>query len=175
MQDVLEPLQPQKEQQRFPLVTMLIAAIVIAAIAVSVWYLLKPPALSSNPIAIHQSLVAKMTPEEKAYVSNLHVENIAMTRAENGLHQEITTIAGDITNNGTQPVLGLLLTIEFHDTMEQVVLRETRGVLGGAKPVPLAPGERRSFEINFDNVPRSWNVQVPTLRLAQLQLPHPQQ
>jgi hypothetical protein len=169
MQDVLQTSEPQKER-RFPLATMIIAAVVVAAIALSVWYLVRPPAKLSA-VEIHQSLASKMTPEEKAYVSNLHVENIAMTRAENGLHQEITTIAGDLANNGTQPVLGLILTIEFHDSMEQVVLRESRGVLGGVKPAPLMPGERRNFEINFDNVPASWNMQVPTLRLAQLRLP----
>ena len=112
-----------------------------------------------------------MTPYELAYASSVRVENLALSRAENFLHQEVTTLAGDVSNNGAQPVVGLTLTIEFHDTMEQIVLRETRSVLG-VKPTPLAPGERRSFEIAFDNVPASWNMQVPTLRLGQLQLPH---
>lgn len=170
MQDVLQPSEPQKKQQGFPLTTILMAFVLIAAVGVSAWYLLKPPSNAKTP-AMRQSLQEKMTPEESAYVSNLHVENIAMSRAENGLHQEITTLAGDISNNGTQPVINLNLTIEFHDTMEQIVLRETRNVLGDVKSTPLGPGERRNFEINFDNVPPSWNMQVPTLRLAQLQLP----
>jgi hypothetical protein len=53
--------------------------------------------------------------------------------------------------------------------MNQVVLREARAVLG-APPAVLAPGERRSFEVSFDHVPPSWNMQQPAVRVTNLQL-----
>jgi hypothetical protein len=37
--------------------------------------------------------------------------------------------------------------------------------------VPLAPGERRGFEISFEHVPSSWNRQQPVLHVAALQIP----
>jgi len=42
----------------------------------------------------------------------------------------------------------------------------------GVRATALAPGERRPFEIAFDNIPASWNMQKPTLRIARLQLPN---
>ena len=51
----------------------------------------------------------------------------------------------------------------------QVVLREARGILG-TPPAALAPGERRSFEISFDHVPPSWNMQLPAVRVTSLRL-----
>jgi hypothetical protein len=53
--------------------------------------------------------------------------------------------------------------------MDQVALRETRGILG-SPAVPLGPGQERKFDISFDRVPSSWNMQPPVLRVAHLLL-----
>jgi hypothetical protein len=53
--------------------------------------------------------------------------------------------------------------------MNQIVLRETRKVLGSPEAA-LSPGERRNFEISFEHIPNSWNMQAPTVRIARLQL-----
>jgi len=53
--------------------------------------------------------------------------------------------------------------------MNQIVLKETRGVLSSTEQ-PLAPNERRSFEISFDHVPNSWNMQQPSVVATSLQL-----
>jgi len=66
------------------------------------------------------------------------------------------------------------LTTEFSDDMNQIVLRETRGVLGSPKGA-LAPGERRAFEISFDHVPNSWNMRAPGVRVSYLKLPSQEQ
>jgi hypothetical protein len=44
-----------------------------------------------------------------------------------------------------------------------------RKVLGNPSP-PLAPGERRTFEISFDHIPPSWNMQTPSVRVTHLQI-----
>ena len=111
-------------------------------------------------------------PDERAYTSNVGVDHIEISRAENFLHQEVTTLTGELYNAGTERVLGLSLTAEFSDDMNQIVLRETRNVLGSPQPA-LAPGERRPFEISFEHIPNSWNMQSPMVRVAHLQLtPH---
>jgi hypothetical protein len=168
MPDVLQPPESEARAPRFSPATLIIGAVVLVAIGVSIWFLLKSPK-EMGTVRFHQDIPVQMEPAELEYGKNMRVENLALSRAENFLHQEVTTLAGEVVNSGTQRVDGLTITIEFHDTMEQIVLRETRSLLG-VKPTPLAPGERRSFEIAFDNIPPSWNMQLPTLQLARLRL-----
>ena len=78
-------------------------------------------------------------------------------------------MAGELYNSGSQPVSSLTLTAEFSDDMNQIVLREIRKVFGNPA-APLAPGQRRAFEISFDHIPPSWNMQTPKVRVSHLQL-----
>jgi hypothetical protein len=149
-------------------VTLVFVGIVVLAIGASLWFLLKsPPAPNTGTVQVVVS--PKMGDFEREYVRNLRVENIALSRAENFLHQEVTILNAEMVNGGAQAIVALELTVEFSDEMNQVVLREARGVLG-VPPVALAPGERRSCEISFDHVPASWNMQQPSVRVASLQL-----
>jgi hypothetical protein len=100
--------------------------------------------------------------------SKIRLENISLSRAENFLHQEVTTISGEIVNGGDRQIHGIELTIEFFDEMNQIALRETRSVLAPGA-APLAPGERRSFEVSFEHISSSWNMQPPVTRITGLQ------
>jgi hypothetical protein len=102
---------------------------------------------------------------EQAYASNLQIENLALSRAENFLNQEVTTLAGSITNAGNLPLSNVELTVEFSDQLGQVVLRESRAVFAAQTP-PFAPGEHRDFEISFEHIPSSWNIQQPLVRVS---------
>src|SRR4029077_7656140 len=93
---------------------------------------------------------------EQAYAANLQIENLALSRAENFLNQEVTTLAGGITNAGNLPIANVELTVDFSDQLGQVARRETRAVFA-APTAPVAPGERRDFEISFEHIPSSWN------------------
>ena len=143
---------------------------VVLAVAVSVWFLLRLSTVHA-PQAGSEAQLLKMTPSEQAYLADIQVANIALSRAENFLHQEVTILNGEVYNAGNQSVSGLRLTTTFSDEMNQIALRETRAVLGSPEQ-PLAPGERRSFEISFEHVPSSWNMQQPSVVPAYLQLPH---
>ncbi len=91
-----------------------------------------------------------------------------MSRAESFLNQEVTYLAGDVLNSGDRALSGIEATIEFQDDMKQIALRETRPVLFGSSAL-LPPGKTAHFEISFDHVPPSWNMQLPTVRVAGLQ------
>jgi hypothetical protein len=104
-------------------------------------------------------------PAEQAYAAQIHVENLAMSRAENFLNQEVTTLAGDVVNTGNRSLQGLELSVEFSDTLRQVALRESRSVLD---PPALAPGASRPFEISFEHVPTSWNMEQPAITVTAL-------
>jgi len=149
-------------------VTLVLAAIVGFVIAASLWFLFKP-APAPQPGTVQLVVTPRMGDSEKDYAKNLRVENISMSRAENFLHQEVTVLNAEVVNQGPQAVAALLLSVEFSDEMNQVVLREARGVLG-TPPAALVPGERRSFEISFDHVPPSWNMQLPAVYVSSLQL-----
>jgi len=60
------------------------------------------------------------------------------------------------------------VTVEYRDQINQLVLREKESLL--ARGVPLGPGEKREFQLNFENVPNSWNRQYPVIRVTGLQL-----
>jgi hypothetical protein len=100
--------------------------------------------------------------------SRIEIQNISLSRAENFLHQEVTALSGDLINRGDRSLTGLQLTIEFFDELHQVVLRESRQVLSAPSPV-FASGDRRSFEIFFEHIPSSWNMQQPSVGISGLQ------
>jgi hypothetical protein len=106
-------------------------------------------------------------PEERAYAAKIAIENLSLSRAENFLHQEVTTLAGDLVNNGERSLREIELTVEFVDDMNQIALRETRLALTSANP-PLGPGERRAFDVSFEHIPTSWNRQQPVVRITGL-------
>lgn len=102
---------------------------------------------------------------EQAYAAKLQIENLALSRAENFLNQEVTTLAGRLTNAGNLPLSNVELTVEFSDQLGQVVLRESRSVFPPQMP-PFAPQEHRDFEVSFEHIPSSWNIQQPLVRVS---------
>ena len=106
-------------------------------------------------------------PEERACAAKIAIENLALSRAENFLNQEVTILAGDLVNTGERSLRDIELTVEFSDDMNQIALRESRLALTSASP-PLGPGERRAFDVSFEHIPTSWNMQQPIVRVTGL-------
>jgi hypothetical protein len=167
MQEILHNQPNPEQKKRLPIIPIL-GFLVLVAIAPVLWIALRAP--EGKPARTATSgLPAKMSPEEQAYAKNIRIENIALSRAENFIHQEVTILDADAINAGQQTVAGLSVTIEFFDDLHQIVLRETRSVLRPPSTA-LAPGQKRGFSISFDRVPSSWNLQQPSVRVAYLQL-----
>jgi hypothetical protein len=167
MQEIFQN-QPEPEQRKPLPLNILLGALVIVAIALSFWFAFKSPQGNSSRVARSNASVP-MSQAEQTYLRNIQIQNIALSRAENFLHQEVTILDADAVNAGQQTVAGMSITVEFFDDLHQVVLRETRSVLG-IPPVPLGPGLKRSFSISFDRVPSSWNMQQPAVQVSYLQL-----
>jgi hypothetical protein len=167
MQESFRNPEVAPDKRKLPVFSTIMIAVVLLAVAVSAWFLLQPPSVHAPPAG---SPNLAMTAAEQEYLKNIRIGNIALSRAENFLHQEVTVLNGEVYNAGSLPVWGLRLTTTFSDEMNQIALKETRAVL--ASPAqPLAPGERRLFEISFDHVPNSWNMQQPSVIPTALQLP----
>ncbi len=113
-----------------------------------------------------------MGAEETAYAERIGFSNIRMSRASNLLNQEITFIHGVLENKGTHAIRDIEIRIEFRDSMNQVVLRDTLRPFGLPGPTnsPLPAGRSREFQLNFEHVPVDWNQQHPTFRVTGLVL-----
>ena len=167
MEETLHTLERPPGKPKGSPVAVAIAAAAILVVAAAAWFLMQPPK-SRKAAATMNTANLKMNPAEQDYARKIEVANLALSRAENFLHQEVTILNGEVYNGGSEPVSGLRLTTEFSDDMNQIVLRETRDVLGTPES-PLRAGERRAFEISFEHVPYSWNMQKPVVRVAYLQ------
>jgi hypothetical protein len=162
MTDTLQietPDQPQPKSGRSWIAWMGAATIAIA-LAVLMW----PGAERHSSSSMRESHLP-FGSAEQAYAPNVQIEKFPLSRAENFLNQEVTTLAGRLTNAGNLPLANVELTVEFSDQLGQIVLRESRAVFAPQTP-PFAPGERRDFEISFEHIPSSWNIQQPLVRVS---------
>ena len=113
--------------------------------------------------------VAKDEPpsaEARAYVRNLKFSEVSLKATENFTGQVVTEVEGKITNGGDKTVDFAQVNCVFYDSMNQLILREKVAIIGK----PLRPGETRAFRLPFDDIPQSWNNQMPQLVIAQIKL-----
>lgn len=113
-------------------------------------------------------VVPILTKEAAAYLPNLQLADVDMQAAENYLNQTTTTITGKITNAGPRTLRLVEINCVFKDQIGQTVLRERVAIIG-RKTGPVATGQTRPFELNFDNIPVSWNQVLPDLVISQIQ------
>jgi hypothetical protein len=138
------------------------AAVVIVLVGFYLW-----PGRQSPSRGGVQEIHAPFGPAEREYTSKIKIENLALSRAANFLNQEVTILTGDLVNTGERPLLEVELTVEFYDNMNQIALRESRLALNSGSP-PLAPAEGRPFEVSFEHIPTSWNMQLPAVHVTGL-------
>jgi hypothetical protein len=145
-------------------------ALILAAVGVlvTIGALYFLPGRQSPPGAAPPGTHFAFGAAEQAYAARMRIENIALSRAENFLHQEITTLTGELVNGGDRALRGVEVTIEFSDDLNQIALREARPVLT-PDAAALVAGERRGFEVSFEHIPSSWNMQQPAVRISGLQ------
>lgn len=102
---------------------------------------------------------------EQAYAQRIHFMDMQMARATNFLNQEFTYFAATISNDGTRTIDRLQVTLEFHDSLGQVVLRETQLIITSPAR-PLNGGQRRPIQVTLEHVPVTWDQQFPTIRVS---------
>jgi hypothetical protein len=160
----IETPEPAEPKPRRFLVLVLVAMIaIVVPLGIYFW-----PGGQEPRSASKNEAHLPFGPAEQAYASKIHFENISLSRAENFIHQEITTLSGEMVNSGSLPLRDVELAIVFSDELQQVVLRENRSPFGTGSS-PLAPGGRREFEISLEHIPSSWNMQVPQIIVSGIQ------
>src|SRR5262245_15580443 len=166
MQDAFESALPAPPKEpggifRHPAVIALATLFGVAAL-----YLLFFRGPIPTPSAVKQRL--PFGAGEQAYAGKLQLGNFAMSEAENFLHQYVKYLDGDVKNAGERTLAGIEVVVEFRDDMNQIALRESRPILSGAS-AGLAPGATAHFQVSFDHVPASWNMQMPKVEISGLQ------
>jgi hypothetical protein len=115
----------------------------------------------------HPAAPSLLTAEAKQYVRNLQLSDVEMKATESYMKQRVVEITGKIGNNGSRPVKAVEINCVFYDPYGQLVLRE-RVTIVGRRTGQLAPGDKKDFRLAFDNIPDSWNQQMPVLVIAQI-------
>jgi hypothetical protein len=152
---------PERGPSRFALLVAA-AAVVIVVAGLYLWPGRRSPS-DGAPQGTHLPFGAV----ESGYASRIQIESLALSRAENYLNQEVTILNGQLVNTGDRSVAAVELTVEFFDDMNQIALRESRPAITPPNP-PLASNERRNFELSFEHLPTSWNMQMPTVHVSGL-------
>lgn len=137
-----------------------IVALVLAAL-VAVFVLRQHSAVSRAGAAAEKPPALRA--EQQAYLASFAFADLRMSAAANFLGDTVTYLDGSVTNTGSKPVSRLDVELNFVDTLNQVVLRETAHPLAN-RPKPLGPGESHAFRVTFDHMPADWNQAPPRVR-----------
>src|SRR5271166_4686744 len=105
MQEILQDQKPPENGKQSP-IAILLGVLVLAAVSFSLWHILKTPE-GPAPRSAQTNVPAKMSSAEEAYAKNIRIENIALSRAENFIHQEVTILNADAVNAGPQSIANL--------------------------------------------------------------------
>lgn len=118
---------------------------------------------------------APSTPDP--YAANLVISSPSMSTAANFAGQEVTYIEGKIANNGDKTVTSAIMQIVFHDSLGQVVQKETQRLMVITTREPyidtaplssasLKPGQAREFRQTFEHVSAEWNTHLPEITIV---------
>ncbi len=111
------------------------------------------------------------------YAQYLKAGPVKLSAADNFVGATVTYIDFDLTNTGTQTVIGGRVECTFHNVLNEVVQREVLPLrvlvpnpLAGYPDVVemsmarLAPGKTRTLRLTVEHVSADWNQAQPDLR-----------
>ena len=160
------PIPPSQDDQGTGRTRRLVILAVSVVFLLMAFFLWRASSKRVPPAA--RGLQEAVGPDERGYTSKVGVDHIEMSRAENFLHQEVTTISGEISNGGNRSLASVELTIEFCDDLNQIAQRETRSLFGPPGP-PIPPGDHREFEVSFEHISSAWNMRPPVIKITIVQ------
>jgi len=107
----------------------------------------------------------QLSADAKAYARNLQLSGVTMKATESYVGQTVTEIEGKIANTGQRTVRHAEVYCIFYNAYNEVILRERVPIV----VAQLKPGESRAFRLPFDDIPGSWNNQMPQLVIARIE------
>ena len=79
----------------------------------------------------------------------------------------IRNITGVLTNISDKPVRKIDLKMTFTD-YDGKTIQESTHTAFDPRHKPLDPGDQYRFEVNFENLPKSWNYHVPKTEIVKV-------
>jgi hypothetical protein len=79
----------------------------------------------------------------------------------------IRNITGILTNTSKKPVRKIDLKMTFTD-YDGNTIQESTHTAFDPRHKPLDPGDQYRFEVNFENLPKSWNYRVPKTQIFKI-------
>lgn len=161
---------PQFELQppapsRLPVVSA--AVVGLAVLGGVVWLALHPPP------APRAERLPPLTREAQAYLPQLEITTLEVSRWENFLGQEVVYLDLRLANRGPRSLAALELTVDFEKAAGQPVHTEAvRAVSlpGVRQRQRLGPHQTITYRAAFDSVPSEWNQLPPRIRVTGLVL-----
>jgi len=153
---------PPKKQFPWPLIAIVIAAAILAAL---IWWLPQTPKKQLPPNAAE--VPAQPTGNQ------IQLTNLKMTPSTVG---SAFYVQGMLFNNGNSDITGVQVQAAFHGINGQVLQMQTRpvqGMVGNSATeaqdltqAPIKPNESRAVRVYFDHYPAGWNKQMPDLKVT---------
>jgi hypothetical protein len=153
------------ERSRFPVAFF--AGAIVVALLFGGFYLLTRVFSSHGPAT---AVKLPFGAAEQAYANRVHFSDLHMSRSTNMIKQEFTYVTGVMTNDGDRNIGAMEVTVEFHNAMNQVILRDSQFVIAPQGDPPLNAGLSREFQVTLEHVPAEWNQEYPSIRVTGLNL-----
>jgi hypothetical protein len=153
-----------EEKSRFPM-AFAAGIIVVLIIGAGLAFAIR----KTQPTGIAAAKNLPFGQAEQAYAPHIQFQGIQMAHSTNFLNQEFTFVAGTTVNTGDRAIVGLQISVEFHDQFNQTILRDTEIILPPtAAAIPA--GQMRDFQVILERIPSDWNRQYPSIRVIGLVL-----
>jgi hypothetical protein len=153
------------ERRRFPVAFL--AGLVVVALLFGGFYLLTRVFGSHGPAT---AVKLPFGAAEQGYADRIHFSDLHMSRSTNMIKQEFTYVTGVMSNDGDRNIGAMEVTVEFHDAMNQVILRDSQFIIAPQGDPPLNAGLSREFQVTLEHVPAEWNQEYPSIRVTRLNL-----
>jgi hypothetical protein len=103
---------------------------------------------------------------DPAYKSKVEIVRLGLAKGENYLGDSVHFVEGEIKNNGERIIQRIDLTLTFRDSLNQIVLKETRHALDYKTSKGLDPQKSAKFQVGFDHLPKDWNYMMPEVEIS---------
>src|SRR5260370_20555207 len=108
----IESPDSQPPASRLPLFFLIAAMLAAGSLGFYFWSSTAKPRSAAN-----SRTHLRFGSVEQAYAPRIQFEHLALNRSENFIHQEVTTLSGELINAGTVPLQDVELTTVFFDAL----------------------------------------------------------
>jgi len=105
--------------------------------------------------------------DKSEILKQVELVNVGILTGENYVGHKIRVITGYIKNNSDKPLRLVDMEMSFLDYDGKAVQQSVeRG--HDLMQKPIAPGGQHRFEVNFENLPRTWNYRKPNVEVVKI-------